>query len=133
VRGALNEKDYGVFTGKNKQQVRREVGDEGFQRIRRSWGFRPEGGESLEDVHARIIPLHYEKILPLLLAFHKDQINILAVSHNNTLRAYIKELEDIPEDQVSDIELGTAEIRIYDFDPEGRIYDKTVHAIGEVH
>lgn len=55
---ALNEKDYGIFTGKNKWQVKDEVGEEMFRLIRRSWKHRIKDGESLQDVHARIVPFH---------------------------------------------------------------------------
>jgi bisphosphoglycerate-dependent phosphoglycerate mutase len=58
---------------------------------------------------------------------------ILVISSNNPLRAYVKELEGIPVDQVADIALGTAELRVYDFDAGGAITGKTVHQVGEGH
>lgn len=124
----LNEKDYGVFTGKNKHEVRAEVGDETFMRIRRSWDYVIEGGESLKGVHARVMPLHHGVVVPILESGRTVYIS----AHNNTLRALVKELESIPDDKASGIELGTAEIRIYDF-KDGNFVLEEKHAIGDVH
>jgi 2,3-bisphosphoglycerate-dependent phosphoglycerate mutase len=126
---ALTEKDYGVFTGKKKFEVRDEVGEEEFRRIRRSWDYQIEGGQSLEQVHAKVAPFHHDTALPRLL----DGEDLLVVSHNNTLRAYIKELEDIPPEDMVGVELGTAEVRIYDLDSVGQIIGKTIFTIGDVY
>lgn len=127
---ALNEKDYGIYTGKSKAQVRQEVGDEVFQLIRRSWDYEIEGGESLSQVHARVVPFHVGSVVPCL----ERGETVLVGSHNNTLRAYVKELEGIPEDEVGGIELGTAEVRIYEFDPSTlAISGVTSHRFGDVH
>jgi 2,3-bisphosphoglycerate-dependent phosphoglycerate mutase len=129
VHSALNEKNYGIFTGKNKQQVQEERGKEIFQAIRRSWDFPIEGGETLRDVHARVLPFHKDHVMPHLTIGK----TVLVVSHNNTLRAYIKELEKIDESRVGDIELGTAEIRNYTFDDEGSIVNCDITRQGSVH
>jgi len=126
---AITEKNYGVLTGKNKFEVRDEVGEEEFMRIRRSWDYQIEDGESLKQVHARVAPFHHGTIMPRILGGE----NILVVSHNNTLRAYVKEIEDIPEDMVGLIELGTAEMRSYDLGEDGQIQGRTVCLIGAVH
>ena len=127
---ALNEKDYGIYTGKNKAQVRQEVGEEVFGLIRRSWDYEIEGGESLSQVHAKVAAFHVERVLPCL---EKGE-TVLIGSHNNTLRAYVKELEGIPEDEVGGIELGTAEVRIYEFDPSMlAITGINSHRFGDVH
>jgi 2,3-bisphosphoglycerate-dependent phosphoglycerate mutase len=56
---ALNERDYGVYTGKSKEEVLQEKGQEEFLRIRRSWNGEIEGGETLQEVHRdRIAPFH---------------------------------------------------------------------------
>jgi 2,3-bisphosphoglycerate-dependent phosphoglycerate mutase len=127
---ALNERDYGVYTGQNKAQVLKEKGEEEFLRIRRSWDGEIEGGETLQYVHHnRIAPFHRGTVLPRILAGE----TVLVISSNNPLRAYVKELEAVPVDQVADIALGTAELRIYDFDAAGEITNKTIHPVGEVH
>lgn len=124
----LNEKDYGVFTGKSKEEVRASVGQEVFMQIRRSWDYPIEDGESLKDVHSRIMPIHKRVVIPIL----ESGQTVYIASHNNTLRAMVKELEGIPDDRASGIELGTAEVRVYDYDGGGFICD-AVHTIGAVH
>ncbi|HVA11096.1 MAG TPA: 2,3-bisphosphoglycerate-dependent phosphoglycerate mutase [Candidatus Dormibacteraeota bacterium] len=127
---ALNERNYGIYTGKSKQQVLSEVGEDEFLRIRRSWDGEIEGGETLQDVHNnRIAPFHRDIVLPRVLAGE----NVLVVSSNNPLRAYVKEVEEVPIDQVAGIELGTAELRVYDFDNIGTNDWVTVHKVGDVH
>src|SRR5690606_23187762 len=42
----LNERHYGVFAGQNKWQVKENVGEEEFVKIRRSWDYRLPKGES---------------------------------------------------------------------------------------
>lgn len=126
---ALNERDYGVYTGQNKQEVRGKVGEDEFMRIRRGWDYPILDGESLKDLHDRVVPFHNTIVTPDLAA---DK-NVLVVSSNNTLRAYVKHLEDIPETEAHTIELGTAEVRIYDFDDQLNITGQLQHTVGGVH
>src|SRR6185436_18317289 len=63
---ALNERDYGVHTGKDKWQVRDELGEQAFHDIRRGWDAVVLEGENLKDVYARVIPYFEENILPHL-------------------------------------------------------------------
>ncbi len=125
---ALNEKDYGKFTGQNKQAVRDRVPEEVYLGIRRSWDASIPTVETLKMIHARVMPLHYGVVIPTL----DSGRNVFVASHNNTLRAYVKELEHIPPDNIASLELGTAEIRIYDYQaPDFNLIEK--HSIGEVH
>lgn len=127
---ALNERDYGIYAGRLKDDVRKEVGEKVFQLIRRSWDYPIEGGDTLKTIHERRIqPFHKSVATPQL----QHGKNVLVVSSNNPLRAYVKEIEDIPPEEVDDIELGTAEIRIYYFALDGSIRDRTIHHIGDVH
>src|SRR3989344_2461359 len=48
---ALNERHYGIYTGKNKWEIQKQVGEEEFKRIRRSWDHPIPEGETLEDVY----------------------------------------------------------------------------------
>ena len=121
---ALNERDYGIHTGKNKWEVKKEVGDEEFQRIRRSWNHPIPGGETMKDVHDRVVPYYRSHILPELIAGE----NILVVGHGNNLRALVKYLENMDDDGVSDLEYGTGEVYIYDVDKEGVITNKEIRA-----
>lgn len=126
---ALNERDYGVLTGMSKQAVRSAVGEAEFLRIRRGWSHPIQDGETLQDVHARIKPFHERYILPEL----DRQKNVLVVGSNNSLRAYVKELQDVPEEAASSIELGTAEVRIYEHDGLTIAPDPVVQRFGAVH
>lgn len=116
IHEALNERHYGVHTGKNKWEVQKEVGEEEFTRIRRSWDHPVPEGETLKDVHTRVVP-HYEAhIMPRLRAGE----NVLVVAHGNTLRALIKHLEDLSEEAVAALEVGTGEARVYILDKDAR-------------
>src|ERR1700690_3642621 len=90
---ALRERDYGAYTGKNKWEVKEEIGEEAFQRIRRGWDVPIPGGETLKDVYDRVVPYYTSRILPELLSGK----NLLVVAHGNSLRALVKYLEHIPD------------------------------------
>lgn len=126
---ALNERNYGIYTGQNKKQVLEDKGEEEFLRIRRSWDGDIEGGETLQDVHRRIVPFHTGIVMPRIMSGE----TVLVISSNNPLRGYVKELEQVPIDEVPNIELGTAELRVYDFDGAGEITGKVIHKVGDVH
>ncbi|MBS83075.1 MAG: 2,3-bisphosphoglycerate-dependent phosphoglycerate mutase [Gammaproteobacteria bacterium] len=74
----LKERSYGDWSGKSKDEIRNEVGEEEFFNARRGWERRPPNGESLKDVSLRLESFIAE--LPL-------SGNILIVSHGNTIRA----------------------------------------------
>lgn len=121
---ALNERDYGEFTGKNKWQVKDEIGEERFLRVRRGWNEPIPGGETLKDVHDRVVPYYKSTIHPDLLA----GFNVCVVAHGNSLRALVKHLEDISETDIADLEIGVGEAHVYDFDAEGTIIGKEIRA-----
>src|SRR5208337_5602526 len=64
---ALNERDYGVLCGLNKDDAIRKWGGEQVELWRRSYDVRPPGGESLKDAVARDLPCYCQRILPLVL------------------------------------------------------------------
>ncbi|RJP47388.1 MAG: 2,3-diphosphoglycerate-dependent phosphoglycerate mutase [Armatimonadetes bacterium] len=117
---ALNERNYGDYTGKNKWEIKEKVGEEEFQKIRRSWDFPIPNGESLKDVYNRVVPYFEQNILPHL----KQHKNVLITAHGNSLRALIKHLENIPDDAVSHLEIGTGEVYVYKTDENGKITSK---------
>lgn len=114
---ALNERHYGVHTGKNKWQVKEELGEEEFNRIRRGWDVPIPEGETLKDVHARVVPHYEENIKPHLL----EGKNVLIVAHGNSLRALIKHLEQIADDEISNVELETGQVYAYHLGSSGEI------------
>jgi len=124
VHEALKERSYGIYTGKNKWQVKEEVGEEEFMKIRRSWDYPLPEGETMKDVHDRVVPYYKEYMLPELM--HGD--NVLAIGHGNTFRALVKYLEGLSDEEVSDLEFGTGEVYIYEVDKTGKIIDKEIRA-----
>ncbi len=119
---ALDERDYGDYTEKNKWDIKREVGEEEFQKIRRSWDYPPPNGESLKMVYERVLPYYESEILPKL----KEGKNILVSAHGNSLRALVKYLENISDENIALLEIGTGEAYVYQIDENGNITNKEV-------
>jgi len=119
---ALNERDYGIYTGKNKWEIKKEVGDEQFKNIRRGWDVAIEKGESLKDVYARVIPYYQTEILSKL----ESGKNVIVVAHGNSLRALVKYLEKISDKDVENLEIATGQVYAYKIDEQGKIISKEV-------
>lgn len=119
--GAINERDYGVFTAMLKEEVRAEIGDEAYLALRRGWDRPIENGESLKDVYTRVQPFYVETIVPQLM----DGKNILIVGHGNSLRAMVKYVESISDEDISSFEFGHNLALVYEVDADGRQLSKT--------
>lgn len=117
---ALNERDYGELTGKNKQQTEEQLGHEAFIKMRRGWDQPIPNGETLRMVYRRAVLYFTEEILPNIRHGH----NILIVAHGNTLRALIKHLDNLNDGEVENLEMPLVEIVVYDY--EVRIASKQV-------
>ena len=123
VSGAVNERDYGVYTGMLKEEVRTEIGEEAYLALRRGWDRPIENGESLKDVYTRVLPFYLEEIVPQLL----DGKNVLIVGHGNSLRAMVKYIDAISDDDISSFEFGHNCAMVYDIDGDGhRVSEETV-------
>lgn len=122
---AINERDYGDYTGKNKWEVREMVGEDQFNRIRRGWDTKIPGGERLKDVYARVEPFYRSAVLPLLEAGQ----NVLLVAHGNSLRSLMKYIEKLSNDQVEQLEMLFGDVIVYDVDARGRMTSKLVEHI----
>lgn len=109
----LNERDYGDLTGKNKWEVKSEIGEEAFNGIRRGWDYPVPGGETLKDVYARVVPYFEQEILPKL----QNGENILLVAHGNSIRALIKHLDQVPEAEMANVEMPFGQLLVYTFEP----------------
>lgn len=120
----LKERNYGDLTGKNKWKIKEEYGDDQFTRWRRSWDEPIPNGETLKDVYNRVIPYYSKIILPDLL----DDKNVIVAAHGNSLRALVKYLENIPDDEISKLEYGLGEIYLYTIDKEGKVVNKEIRA-----
>ena len=108
---ALNERDYGDLSGLNKDEARKKWGEEQVHLWRRSYDTPPPGGESLKDTSDRVIPYFKKTIKPEL----EMKKNILITAHGNSLRALIKNIEDITAADIVKLEIATGEPIIYSF------------------
>jgi len=121
----LNGRHYGALQGKDKAQARAEFGEQQVQLWRRSYDVPPPAAdagheqfadpryssvppearpraESLRDVAARLLPYWYDSIVPGL----RPGITVLVVSHGNTLRALIKHLDGIGDEEIAAVEIA---------------------------
>ena len=130
----LNERHYGALQGLNKSQVVAEYGEEQVQIWRRSYDTPPPAlnddderhpkfeiryasvsdlpaGESLKDTLLRVKPYWQTKIIPSLLG-NQD---VLIVAHGNSLRAMVKMIENISDEEIVDFNIPTGIPLAYEF------------------
>lgn len=119
---ALNERDYGILTGKNKWEIEKEVGKERFRKLRRGWDVPIPEGETLKDVYNRVIPFYECFILPQL----KQDKTVLVVAHGNSLRALVKYLEHISDTDIENLEIATGQVYQYEIDESGSLVNKLI-------
>jgi 2,3-bisphosphoglycerate-dependent phosphoglycerate mutase len=119
---ALNERNYGDYTGKNKWEMEKILGKETWEKVRRAWDYPIPNGETLKMVYDRAVPYFKEKIMPLV----ESGKNVLVVAHGNSLRAIVKYLENISDEDIEHVEIPFGAITIYDIDKEGRILNKEI-------
>ena len=121
-KSALNERDYGIYTGRNKSEVERQLGHEKFMQIRRGWNYPIPQGETLLDVYNRVVLFYQEHILKDL----KEGKNVLVISSENTLRALMKYLENISDEDIEKFTLQFGEAFIFEFAESGKILSKQI-------
>ncbi len=135
----LNERHYGALQGKNKAQIRDEFGEEQFMQWRRSYDvpppvldkddkysqfhdpryaalpeeLRPQT-ECLKDVVARMLPYWYDQIVPDLRAGRVTMV----VAHGNSLRALVKHLDGISDDDIAALNIPTGIPLVYELDDD---------------
>jgi len=119
---ALNERDYGEYTGKNKWEIEKEIGEENFQKLRRGWYYPVENGETLKDVYERVVPYYQQEVLPNL----EQGKNILISTHGNSLRALVKYLDNISDEDIANLEIATGEAVIYEINSSGKVTSKEI-------
>ena len=132
----LNERHYGGLTGLNKKEMAEKVGEEQVHIWRRSFDVPPPamepGGkydlandlryknvevpqtESLKDTIARVLPYWEERIAPVL----RKGERVLISAHGNSLRALVKHLSGIPDDEITGLEIPTGQPMIYELDDD---------------
>lgn len=121
---ALNERNYGDFTAKNKWEIKKQIGDEEFLKLRRSWNYPIPNGESLKQVYERTVPYYLSNILPQL----QQDKNIIISSSGNALRALVKYLDHISDEDITKLEIATGEVYIYQIDRNGMITDREIRS-----
>jgi 2,3-bisphosphoglycerate-dependent phosphoglycerate mutase len=130
----LNERHYGGLTGLDKAETAARHGDEQVRTWRRSFDIPPPamepGGEfdltndrryagvaipayeSLKDTIDRVLPYWEERIAPAL----KDGRRVIVSAHGNSLRALVKHLSNIADEEIVALEIPTGQPIVYDLD-----------------
>ncbi|GAA1983710.1 phosphoglyceromutase [Terrabacter lapilli] len=146
----LNERHYGALQGKNKKQTLEQFGEEKFMEWRRSYDVPPPpideddefsqhgdpryhglgpampDTECLKDVVARLMP-YWENEIQQDLA---DGLTVLVAAHGNSLRALVKTLDGISDEDIAGLNIPTGMPLVYELDdsfrpvtPGGRYLD----------
>ena len=135
----LNERHYGALQGKDKKATLEEFGEEQFMTWRRSYSTPPPAladdsefsqvgdpryadlpselmprTECLADVLVRMLPYWYDQIVPDLRA---DK-TVLVTAHGNSLRALVKHLDGLGEDEVVGLNIPTGIPLVYELDDD---------------
>lgn len=121
----LNERDYGDYTGKNKLEIKEILGEDGYKKLRRGWDTPISNGESLKMVYERAVPFFINRILPIL----RENKNVLIVAHGNSIRALIKYIENVSDEDISNVEMPLGSILIYDLDTAGHMVHKEIKQV----
>ncbi|MBU1993064.1 2,3-diphosphoglycerate-dependent phosphoglycerate mutase [Patescibacteria group bacterium] len=116
---ALNERNYGKLQGLNKEEVKKQFGEKQVRLWRRSWDAAPPEGESLKDVYRRTTPFFRKHIEADL----KKGKNVLVVASHNSLRAIVKYIEKITENDIINLEIPYAGLLEYEFDDKLKTYE----------
>ena len=133
----LNERHYGALQGLNKADTAEKYGEQQVYLWRRSYDIRPPSlkmkdsrypgnelkygslnvselpvTESLKDVFKRFLPFWQETIMPAL----NKKKSILISAHNNSLRAFVKFLDNINDKDITELNIPTGIPLVYEFD-----------------
>jgi 2,3-bisphosphoglycerate-dependent phosphoglycerate mutase len=137
----LNERHYGDLQGKDKKEASEKFGPDQIKIWRRSYDVPPPAldldderhprfdpryaelptdllpaSECLEDVVNRMLPYWFDSIIPDL----RTRRVVLVVAHGNSLRALIKHLEQISDDDIAELNLPTGVPMLYELDDDMR-------------
>lgn len=137
----LNERHYGDLTGRNKRETVERYGEDEVLVWRRSYDVRPPAitsdnefdpstdpryamlppelvpdSECLADVVARMLPWWYDAIVADLAT----GATVLVAAHGNSLRALVKHLMDISDDDITGLNIPTGVPMLFELDDEFR-------------
>ncbi len=135
----LNERHYGALQGLNKAETAQKFGDEQVLIWRRSYDIQPPAltkdderypgndprykgmaeediplTECLKDTVARFLPYWFDTIEPAIRSGKK----VLITAHGNSLRALVKYLDDISDDEIVGLNIPTGVPLVYELDEE---------------
>ena len=141
----LNEKSYGDLQGLNKAETAQKYGEEQVLLWRRSYDVRPPeldindkrhpsnelkynklnkellpATECLKDTVERFLPYWHETIKPVIL----DQQKVLIVAHGNSLRALVKYLDNLSDEEILKINIPTGIPLVYALDENLKVKSK---------
>ena len=133
----LNERHYGALQGLNKAETAAKYGDEQVKLWRRSYDIRPPAleesdprypgndprykhipkeqlplTECLKDTVERSLPCWHELIAPTI----RSGKQVLIAAHGNSLRALVRYLDDLPEQEIVDLNIPTGVPRVHELD-----------------
>ncbi|MCC4769632.1 phosphoglycerate mutase [Methanosarcina sp. DH2] len=106
---ALNERYYGILQGRKKDKMKEKYGEEQILHWCRSYDEGPPEGESLKDIYRRAVPYFEREISPPL----REGKNVIVCAHQNSLRALIKHIEGISNEDIRKVRLANARPVIY--------------------
>jgi 2,3-bisphosphoglycerate-dependent phosphoglycerate mutase len=137
----LNERHYGDLQGLNKAETAAKFGDEQVLIWRRAYAIAPNpialddprhprfdkryakipadqlpATECLKDTVARVLPFWNESIAPAIKAGRR----VLVAAHGNSLRALIKHLDNVSDDDIVHLNIPTGQPLVYELDDELR-------------
>ncbi|MBV8403516.1 MAG: 2,3-diphosphoglycerate-dependent phosphoglycerate mutase [Gammaproteobacteria bacterium] len=137
----LNERHYGALQGLDKAQTTAQHGEAQVKIWRRSYDIAPPplpaddrrhprfdpryagmdpgelpASESLKDTLARVLPFWNARVAPELRAGG----DVLVVAHGNSLRALVKMLDGVPDDEIAELNIPTGVPLLYELDAELR-------------
>jgi 2,3-bisphosphoglycerate-dependent phosphoglycerate mutase len=140
----LNERHYGALQGLNKKETAKEYGEKQVHQWRRSYDIHPPElswdderhprfdpryaqlaenelppSESLKDTLERVMPYWHETIIPQLQAGQK----LLISAHGNSLRALVKYLDGISDEDIPGLNIPTGYPLVYDLDDNFKAID----------
>jgi 2,3-bisphosphoglycerate-dependent phosphoglycerate mutase len=97
----LKERNYGLLSGKSKEDLEKLFGKEQVKKWRRTYWTRPPEGENLYDVQNRVGFYYDHNIKPLI----DNNKNVLMISHSNSIRAFFVHLGIKDENSIEQFEL----------------------------
>ncbi len=108
----LNERNYGDLQGQNKAEAVAKYGEEQIKIWRRSYDVAPPNGESLKDTYNRSVPYFKDNVLKEI----KNGKQVILSGHHNSLRAIIKYLDNLTDEEVISLNVPYCIPLVYEFD-----------------